>query len=74
MDIASCVCSTISIIDEIINIRAKMKNQDAGAIDDLLKLMKKYEKCSKNEKKLIRKTIEGFLEMNSSAHNSSAAL
>jgi esterase/lipase len=64
MSVMSCVCGTITIIEELIEIRAKMRNQDASAMDDLLKLIKNYDKYSKKEKKMIRHTMEIFLQQN----------
>ena len=72
--IIPCICGTISIIEELIEVRAKMKNQDASAMTDLLNLMKNYDKYSKKEKRLIRETLQKFLEQNISLNNSQASL
>ena len=74
MDILPCVCATISIIEELVEIRAKMRNQDASAMQDLLNLMKNYEKYNKKEKKMIRRTMQIFLEQNISLNNSQATI
>jgi hypothetical protein len=72
--IVSGICGAITIIEELIEVRAKMKNQDASAMDDLLKLMKNYDKYSKKEKKMIRKTMEIFLQQNISMNGSQVSL
>ncbi len=51
-----------------------MKTQDPAAMDDLLRLMRNYDSYSKKEKKLIRKTLEIFLEQNISLNNSAAEI
>ena len=72
--IIPCICGAISIIEEIIDVRAKIKVGDQSAIDDLLTLMKNYDKHTKKEKQLIRKTLEHFLEMIKTPSNSAIVL
>lgn len=72
--IASCICSSITIIEELIELRARMKTNDPRALDDLLQFMRNYDKYNKKEKKLIRKTLEMFLEQNISLNNSACTI
>lgn len=72
--ILPCICKSISIIEELIDIRAKMKINDPTACGDLVNIIKNYESYSKKEQKLIRSTLKIFLEQNSSLNNSSITI
>jgi esterase/lipase len=72
--IMSCVCAGISIIEELIELRAKMKNEDPNAMHDLLNLIKNFDKYNKREKKMILDSMKIFLEQNISLRGSAASL
>ena len=69
MEFLSCINLGFELLNEIIDIRSKIKsNQDC--CDDLLKIMKNYEKYNKKEKKLVRETLKIFLEYNKTCSGS----
>jgi hypothetical protein len=73
-EILCCISSSISIIEQLIDIHAKIKNNDNSAMNDLIELVEKYPKCNKKEKILIRNTLKKFLECNISNNNSTVSL
>jgi len=75
MECMPLFCSvSILFIEELINLRTKMKNNDPDCLKDMVHLIENYKKFNSREKKLIRETLKIFLEQNISNHNSNASL
>ncbi len=69
------LCSVSMIfLEELINLRTNMKNNNPDCLKDMLHLIEHYKKYNSREKRLIRETLKIFLEQNISAHNSNTSL
>jgi hypothetical protein len=69
------ICSVSMIfLEELINLRTNMKNNNPDCMKDMVHLIANYKKYNSREKKLIRETLKIFLEQNISAHNSNVNL
>lgn len=69
-----CLCNSISIIEDLIDVRAKMKINDPSASSDLVNIIKNYDSYSKKEKRMVRNTLKVFLEQNASFNNSAITI
>jgi hypothetical protein len=61
-------------IEELIELRSKMKNNNPDCLRDMVNMIENYKKYNSREKKLIRETLKIFLEQNISAHSSNNSL
>ena len=69
------ICSVSMIfLEELINLRTNMKNNNPDCLKDMVHLIENYKKYNSREKKLIRETLRIFLEQNISAQNSNTNL
>ena len=69
------ICSVSMIfLEELINLRTNMKNNNPDCLKDMVHLIENYKKYNSREKKLIRETLRIFLEQNISAQNSNINL
>lgn len=72
MEFIPCIFQCIKLsIDEICDIKIKMKNQDISVLNDLNSLIINIKKYRKKDRKIILKLITTFLEQNISLNNSS---
>ena len=69
MEIFNCISLGFELINEIIDIRAKVRNNQ-DCCDDLIRLVTNYKTYNKQEKRLIRDTLRLFLEVNKTRQNS----
>ena len=68
-------CSiSMVFLEELINLRTNMKNNNPECLKDMVHLIENYKKYNSRERKLIRETLKIFLEQNISAHNSNTSL
>lgn len=72
MEFIPCIFQCIKLsIDQICDIKIKMKNQDISVLNDLNSLITNIKKYRKKDRKIILKLISTFLEQNISLNNSS---
>jgi hypothetical protein len=71
MEFLTCLSVSFEMIGELIDIRAKIKNNQ-DCYDDLIAIMRNYEKYNRKEKKMIRETLKIFLEHNKTCNSSFA--
>lgn len=71
MEFIPCIFSCLKLtIDEICNIKMKMKDQNISVLGDLNDLVINIKKYRKKDRKIILKLVISFLEQNISLNNS----
>ena len=75
MELIPCIFSLVSLsVDQLVNIRLKMKQQDPSVMSDLLSLVNNIKKYKKKDRRIIIDYVKLFLEENISLNNSFASL
>ncbi len=73
MEFLPCIFSCLKLsIDEICNIKMKMKDQNISVLNDLNALVVNIKKYRKKDRRIILKLVINFLEQNISLNNSNA--
>lgn len=73
MEFIPCIFSCLRLsIDQICDIKMKMKDQNISVLNDLNALVVNIKKYRKKDRKIILKLVINFLEQNISLNNSNA--
>jgi hypothetical protein len=75
MEFIPCIFTCLKLsIDQICDIKMKMKDQNISVLNDLNALVVNIKKYRKKDRKIILKLIINFLEQNISLNNSNVNL
>lgn len=72
--IPCCLQTTSLLIDEIVDLRLKLRNNDPSIAQDLVNLTSNLKKYNKKDRKIILEHIKLYLELNASLNNSNASI